>query len=134
MHCLVFNFIAIFTLHNTGFRYSSKQFTLPGSIYHKNSFPPKTHLPEGKNNFPTTTPTPSHGFFVVAKINPSNPSACLSRMSFVNWLCSIPSSLPRFNSSTVECVLDWSWERKKWRKLGSATLFLRNNAGCEKST
>ena len=37
-------------------------------------------------------------------------SACLSRMSFVNWLCALsllePSSLPRFNSpATVEGVL-----------------------------
>lgn len=107
MHCLVFDFIAIFTLHNAGF-------SLIESIYHQVSHQ-KTDLFGGKTPFPKQQPQGHwEWFFARTKMLQKSmeipsiqlQSACLSRMSFVNWLCSLlPSSLPRFNSATVECVL-----------------------------
>ena len=162
MHCLVFDFIAIFTLHNAVFHYSTK-----ASLHHLKvitstiNFPTKKHTfwrkntsfqnnnPKAIGNFPFRSKRQSlqknhiqiiwmfpkivvppkwmvyngKPYFLMDDLGRTPPifgnihidsqsakSACLSRMSFVNWLCALsllePSSLPRFNSpATVEGVL-----------------------------
>ena len=130
------------------FTTQQSKFTPPESIYHQVSHQ-KTDLFEDKRRFQNNNPKAIGNAFWSNKKCCKNPSkshriqpqsACFSRMSFVNWLCSLlPSSLPRFNSATVECVLrGYEFElfegipkRGRFcldRKLGSATCFVENKS------